>query len=241
MPLVTALKLMKFAFVPGDDACQRRFADARRSPEDHRAHAVLLDELAQHLARAEQVRSAPRIPRASAGASASQAARPASAARIRFAVSSLFLPFAPAVPVRPSAPPLIELLFKISIARAAAKASKIKPSRAQNSACSRAIAFYRILLYFGWAQQSSAARARSAHGSSLSADFTVTIVSVKARFFEPSSSFFIVFAAVGAQEPFSKQADRAVLEIALGQMVDERVHERKIPALYVVVASTSLL
>ena len=41
--------------LPRNDACERRLADARRSPEDHREDLVLGDELPEHLSLAHEV------------------------------------------------------------------------------------------------------------------------------------------------------------------------------------------
>ena len=41
--------------LPRDDACERRLADARRPPEDHREDLVLGDELPEHLSLAHEV------------------------------------------------------------------------------------------------------------------------------------------------------------------------------------------
>ena len=41
--------------LPRNDACERRLADARRSPEDHREDLVLGDELREHLSLAHEV------------------------------------------------------------------------------------------------------------------------------------------------------------------------------------------
>ena len=56
MPLVTAEKSIKGGLcLVGDDPRERRFAHARRAPEDHRGNLVALNQAAQHLARAQKM------------------------------------------------------------------------------------------------------------------------------------------------------------------------------------------